>query len=300
MPPNRLREAFNEKPNLIGLASSVAVSAALLNPVPLLVGLVAEAAYLLFVPDSTWYGRILKVREGEQLLHRRAQVKATLLPALHPELRERYQRLEELRRQIATQTADDADLFGTLSTRLDFLLEKYLHFAAKEAQFRDHLRRVHNEARQAPTTRPPAQWSDTNERPSRRSAPPARASTDERWAPQVVEEIKAHYARELASITQTIAAEDDDSTKAVLVKRSEVVRQRADNAEKIGKTLGNLHHQLALLDDTFGLISDQIHARTPDQLLADVDDVVQKTDTMVRVLDEMAPFEQLTERMELE
>ena len=59
----------------------------------------------------------------------------------------------------------------------------------------------------------------------------------------------------------------------------------------------NLNHQLELLEDTFGLISDEIRARPPEQVLADIEDVVSQTNTMTQVLEEMAPYEQSLARM---
>ena len=53
MHTNRFREAFRENANLAGLAGALAVSAALLNPIPLLVGAAAEVAYLLVCTGLT-------------------------------------------------------------------------------------------------------------------------------------------------------------------------------------------------------------------------------------------------------
>jgi hypothetical protein len=52
-----------------------------------------------------------------------------------------------------------------------------------------------------------------------------------------------------------------------------------------------------LVEDTFGLTNDEIRARSPEQILADIDDVVSQTDTMVQVLEELAPYEQMAARL---
>ena len=59
----------------------------------------------------------------------------------------------------------------------------------------------------------------------------------------------------------------------------------------------NLNHQLQLLEDTFGLISDELLARPPEQVLADIEDVVSQTNTMTQVLEEVAPYEQMLQRL---
>lgn len=45
---NRYFEAFKESHNIIGLAAFASLPMALVNPLPLVAGLIAEAAYLLF------------------------------------------------------------------------------------------------------------------------------------------------------------------------------------------------------------------------------------------------------------
>src|SRR5258708_555900 len=136
---NRFREAFKENANLIGVVGALALSAALLNPLPLLVGLVAEAAYLLFVPDSKWYEHRLSKRFDAEVEARRQKLKDQTLPQLRPELKDRFLRLEEIRRQIATQSQDDAQWFREVLRKLDYLLEKFLMFASKEVQYRSYL-----------------------------------------------------------------------------------------------------------------------------------------------------------------
>jgi hypothetical protein len=83
----------------------------------------------------------------------------------------------------------------------------------------------------------------------------------------------------------------------VMEKRLDVLRRRQEFTAKIGKILTNLNHQLELLEDTFGLINDEIRARSPEQILSDIDEVVWQTDTMTKVLDEVAPLEQLVARV---
>jgi hypothetical protein len=43
------------------------------------------------------------------------------------------------------------------------------------------------------------------------------------------------------------------------------------------------------MEDTLGLINDELRARTPEQVLADIDDVVYKADALMDMLDEVAP-----------
>lgn len=334
---NRYLEAFKENFNVIGLSTAVALSAATLNPLPLLVGLVAEAVYLMFVPDTKWYEARLSERFDAEIDRRRDELKAKVIPSLRPEMQARFERMEYMYRGIKSQQADDpvrtaTGWFREVLRKLEFLMEKFLQFASKEVQFRLYLfsvlHEVRNERRVGANT--PSQNNRGNARgngnrrggeddeqdklwdswiaeelkqrrkPSRhqppRSQPPPTAAPPPPDVPstqvqQMVEEIQQHYDKELDHLRQLHAGETDPGTKAVLEKRVEVLQRRRDFIGKIGKVLMNLNHQLLLLEDTLGLISDEIRARPPEQVLADIEDVVWQTKTMTELLEEVAPFE---------
>ncbi|MDQ2686555.1 MAG: hypothetical protein M3Y28_01670 [Armatimonadota bacterium] len=298
---NRYLEAFKEGSNLVGLTTLVAASAALLTPLPLVAGLVAEAAYLLFVPDSKWYASRLSRRNDAEVEQRRQLLKYQTLPLLDSEMQGRFTRLEEIRRQINTQAQQDQKWFLEVLRKLDYLLEKFLLFAAKEAEFRAYLGNVwldecSERNRQTGARQPlprvgagrPSSASSRSAQAPRIPAPPM-----DRVA-QLVKDIQASYAAEVAQVETLRKDEADENTKMVLDKRIEVLQQRTEGVGKIGRILTNLQYQLSLLEDTFGLINDQIRARSPEQVLADIDGVVYQTDSMTKLLDELAPFEQMT------
>src|SRR2546428_11379550 len=104
---NRITEAFKENYNTLGLAAAVAFAAAATSPIPLLVGLVAEAAYLLFVPDSKWYEARLSRRHDAEVERRRRQLKDQLLPTLRPAMQDRFTRLEETRPENKAQPMEN-------------------------------------------------------------------------------------------------------------------------------------------------------------------------------------------------
>lgn len=324
---NRYVEAFMESHNVIGLATVASVSAALMNPIPLVVGLIAETAYLLFVSDSRWYELRLAKRYDAEVQQRRAKLKAQVLPTLRPEMTDRFERLENIRQQIGSQ--GNEDWVREVSRKLDYLLEKFLQFASKDLQFRLYLSSVldaersagRREAGTAVISLDPRYDVDLSTRRPRRppssgdggqgertpggsrrvgpilppdqhpAAPPAPA-VDDPWAQSAVTEIHQRYQGEIDRVTVLMQREADPNTKAVLEKRVTVLQRRQEFVNKIGRILSNLSHQLELLEDTFGLISDEIQARSPDQVLADIEDVVSQTNTMTQLLEEMAPFEQ--------
>ena len=274
---NRYLAAFQEQHNLITLAGAVALSAAMLNPLPFLAALVAEAAYLIFVPDSKWFEKRLSAKSDAEVEAHRARLKAETLPKLRPSLRARFEKLEVARQNIERQAAPDKKWMREVLRKLDFLLEKFLQFAVKDQQFRAYLLNAQQEIHPVPLPRAGADPLELNDK----------------WTRDCVQFLQAAYTRDLDQLQAQRDDEKDESTKAILEKRLEVLGRRRDFIGRIGKIIANLTQQLALLEDTFGLISDELLARAPEQVLGDIDDVVSQTNAMTQVLEELAPFERM-------
>lgn len=305
---NRYLEALKENFNVVGLSSAVALSAALLNPIPILVALVAEAAYLVFVPDSKWYEARLSTRHDEEVRARREQLKRDILPQIRPILQARFMRLENLHADIARDGGQEQWLREVIR-KLEFLLEKFLHFAAKEAQFRAYLESAREQIKSAAAlqggqtslsgrvdvARRRAQGQAANS-PMQAPRTADRSASDDQWVQEAISEVQAHYDRELAEIKAASDNETEPQTKSLLERRHDVLWKRREQIGKIGKILTNLSHQLELLEDTFGLISDEIRARPPEQVLADIEDVIFQTNTMTQLLDEVSTFDSWTSR----
>ena len=274
--PNRVRDAFMEGYNTVGLASLVALSAATLNPLPLIVGVVAEAAYLLFVPDSKWYAERVEAKYDGEVAKRRERLKQEVLPTVSGMTADRFLRLEHVRTQIDTQTGGDRKPYRQVLRKLDYLLEKFLLFGQKQAQFRSYLNNLLYEVTGKPS-----------DDPDRRQV----VEPGEEWARRTAERIQSHYEGEIERTNERLADETNFHTTAILEKRKEVLQRRAEYVTRIAETLTNLGHQLQLMEDTFGLINDEIRARSPEQVLADIDGVVSQTDSLTERLEEVAPFD---------
>lgn len=299
--------AFKENANTLGLAGLIALSAATLNPLPLIGGLVAEAAYMMFVPDSKWYAKRLQKRYDAAQEDRRKKLKDQILPTLSPAMRDRYLRLEGTRDQIYSDADSDERRawFADVIKKLDFLLEKFLLFGSKEVQFRNYLGNVLQEVRAEDRgintlDEPLPEERKKRNKPISPEIPDEIFLTPEsNWVRQTVEEIKEKYQIQLDKIDQFLANSDEIEmhNQAVLNKRREVIKRRMEYIERIGYILSNLNHQSRLMEDTFGLINDEIRARSPEQVLADIEDVVFQTNAMTSALEEVAPFEQMVARL---
>lgn len=300
--------AFQEQGNLVALAGSVALSAALLNPLPLLACLIGEAAYLLFVPDSKWYEKRLSAKYDAEIEERRRKLREQILPTLSPGMQRRYNRLETTRDEIYAQAKEsNAPWFREILRKLDYLLEKFLMFGSKEVQFRNYLSSVLEEVRDPDqeVNIPPQRGVKVvvRKRPPEREEPETadeiELTPEINWVKATVKEIQESYEAELAKIAQFLqqGTETELHTKAVLEKRSEVIQRREEHIGRLGSILINLNHQCRLMEDTFGLINDEVRARSPEQVLADIDEVVLQTNAMTETLEEVAPFEQMVAKL---
>src|SRR5438105_3497260 len=132
---SKFAEAIKEGYNVVGAAGAVALSAALLTPLPLIAGVVAEAVYLLFVPDSKWYEQRLAKRYDADVEQQRKEIKDRILPLLRPEMQQRFARLEATRKAMESSPMQNESWFRDVLRKMDYLLEKFLHFAAKESEY---------------------------------------------------------------------------------------------------------------------------------------------------------------------
>ncbi len=165
-------------------------------------------------------------------------------------------------------------IFREVLRKLDYLLEKFLLFASKEAQFETYLRSVADEIVHGPVVPPPVQ-----KRPAKRIVFQIEDMSDrDEWIKDTVEKINDKYTDEIGGIDEMLQKDDNLHNQAVLEKRKEVLQRRSQYVVRIGEILINLAHQLNLMEDTFGLINDEIRARSPEQVLADIDDVVFQTE----------------------
>ena len=270
---NRYLSALQDQYHLLGLGSVVALAAATTSLAPLLVGVVIEAAYLIFVPDSKWFQARLSRQHDAEIVAQREQLKNEILPKLRPTLQKRFAKLEEERADIDRQSEDDKEWMREVLRKLDFLLDKFLQFALKDEQFRVYLYETRLE-----------KLGENNKR--------APEPTD-RWARETVDLLQRDYDGDISLLESQFESENDEDTRAILSKRLEVMKRRRDFVARIGKITMNLSQQLQLLEDTFGLISDELLARPPEQVLGDIDDVVSQTKIMTDVLEEMAPYERM-------
>ncbi|MBX3119732.1 MAG: hypothetical protein KF784_11750 [Fimbriimonadaceae bacterium] len=304
-PTNKLAEAFKESYNVVGLAGAFALSAALLNPLPFLAAIVLEAAYLMFVPDSRWFARRLEKKYDDEIVRHREELKAKVLPFVRDEVRDKFARLEDTRAQIEAQAKGEDRWFREALRKLDYLLEKFLQFAERESRFVTYLLSVLEEVRNdRRSDAPPIVEQSQKKRriaagqPQFQVTAPSRIIVPtEEWINRTTTTIRDHYKQEREALSAKIESGIDEPTKRVIQKRLEVLERRSDYVSKIGMILSNLHNQMELMSDAFGLINDEIRARSPEQVLADIDEVVLTTNSLTEAIEAVTPLEELVTRI---
>ncbi len=285
--PRRIKQAALEDFNLIGLSSVFALSLAALNPYIALGGVVLECGYLLVIPKSTWYGDRLDARYEVVAAAKREKMKGSLFPQLSDDVRSRFGRLEAARGQIRVQPGDQSRWYRAILRKLDYLMEKFLLFASKDVEFRNYLISVRQEADALNSGS-----SGTSPKPVRR-AESRREIESDGWTRSAVSTIQLAYDGETEAIDKMMLEDENLHNQTVLRKRKDILLRRKVYVVRIGDIMTNLSHQVRLIEDTFGLINDEIRARSPEQVIADIDDLIDSTDVLTEALQKVAPFDEM-------
>lgn len=295
---HRYKTAFSENANLVGLAGVAAASLALLNPLPFLVGLAVEAAYLLFVPDSKWYEVRLKAKFDADVQARLDNLRDQVFPQIHSSVKEQFTRLKSARDQIGQQSRSEEQWFREALRKLDFLMEKYLQFALKESQFIRYINGLVNDVYDQLTHEERNKLDDLVRRTNAKvkgpvTDPSQELAPSEDWNNTICAVLSGHYDDEIAEIRKRCETEEVFATRSILEKRVEILTKRKEFVDRILQILNNLRHQMQLMTDTFGLINDEIRARSPEQVLADIDEVVTTANSLTEAIEAVTPLEQL-------
>jgi len=265
------------------MAGGVVLPVVFGEPLLLLVAASLEFCYLVYVPPTPWYARRLRQRREGAILSRREAEKARVFPLLCTAMRDRYQRLEIMHRRAYEQTRELHRWFDDAPRQFDYLLDIFLEFAGKQTIFLQYLAFMQEEV-------------CGKRLPELKEFNPYRTAIaldpDAPWVEEALRGIRGKYADELAELQAKIDGGGADA--ALPAKHAEILTRRSEFIERLARTLANINRQLRLLEDTFGLINDEMLARKPEkEIIADIEDVVSQTDAMARVLKEMSDSEQV-------
>lgn len=95
-----LKEAFKEPVNFWGMAGFAVAAAYVQDITPLVAALAAESVYLVAVPATTMYRRLVDRREKQRLLKQRDQQREAIIKGFDPREREAVEYLRWMKNQI--------------------------------------------------------------------------------------------------------------------------------------------------------------------------------------------------------
>lgn len=278
-------EAFKDGMNWIG--SGAVVAAGFLLPDPSLTPLVwlgYEAAYMLVVPNTPWFQRRLRRKREAALAHHREALRSQVWQSLLPEDRRRFEALERVRGEIEQQ-AKASSMPPEMLRQLDDLLQRFLEFGQKRAEYLDYLRGLMKQKVGITASRQ-GWWGGTG--PAADRGRPGEA---------MLERLLQHYAAEIEALQQALAQEPSAGSADVRRKNLQVLRQCHDNLAQIGTILHDLDQQMELVLNAFTLINSQARTRPPDQMLSEVNEVVGSAEALTEALAAFAPLEQAVQRL---
>lgn len=307
---SRIASAFKEQENMIGMSVFLAASIFLLNPVPLIIGTALEVAYILFVPDSNWYSNRLETKQRKLVEERRFELSHKFRYSATRENVAKYQELESVRAQLDDDYVLRPDWRDVIN-RLDTLLEKYVEFGLQDIRLREYLTSLSKQADENINNISKPKTKGETKLRDRLSEIEFNADsfTDKnvRWVEEQMASIRFYFQNQEHTIQQLIAEEDARITtgtgninnRDILQKRLEIQAMSLNQAEKIGQGLVNLNQQMVLMEETIRLINGQIKSKQPGQVLLDIENLVNQSETVSNFLHEIAPFETSEEETRL-
>jgi len=303
---NRLLSAIKEQENLIAMSIFAAAAIIVLNPIPLLLGVGCEVAYLLLFPDSTWYNSRLMQRQKQEAKEQRERRAIYVFQIAGSEFANKYRELESVRFQLDDDYTARPDWRDVID-RLDTLLGKYLEFGLQNAKLRQYITALSAQAEnELPSLLKPDN-KETSDLRNRLVENQEKASnfSDEttRWVETQMASIRMYFQSQINSIQQLVNEEEmriaqgtgNPNNRDTLQKRIEIQSMMLKQAEKIGQGLVNLNQQMALMEETISLINGQIKSKQPGQVLLDIENLVDQSETVSNFLQEITPFEEETQ-----
>jgi hypothetical protein len=317
-PIKRVERAIRSPYNILGVSVSIAVSAMLLSPWPVAVGIVAELIYL-----AVACGLMPKPsRRNADVDDQQSGVRTVLMPRfraqssdsspaevdsrkrdpdclppadlLTGDVQGRYLRLEATFRLIQLQLDQSEPPHRELLEHLRFLMDRFVYFAAKHETLHERLQAIVADARSLrPTVSPAAAMVELQLVYAAGETGEYR-SLDE-WVQAKMKVAHDGYEQALREVASQRDQRGDQAPDIRFEAHARHLLRCNKNVDKVGKTLLNLHYELQLLDKRFAMTSEEISTRRFEQVLADVKALVLQTQSLTRTVEDIEPFESASE-----
>lgn len=257
------KEAFNETGNIVGLVIAGALSAATLNPIPLFIGAGLEALYMLFMPDSKFYKRLVGLRrsiaEKEQAENTEKLSKEMQIANLEKHdsnLFSRYKKLKKIHTEILERinqpSKTTANLMNVELEKINYLLDSYINFLDTYVQYKDYLGQVNAKSIQSDIDR---------------------------------------LTKEVFDMTMSKKGNKNEELRKLKQKNIDILTKRKERITQMENTLSTVNAQLEIIEDTLHLINDQmVSLHSTGELGVDLDELVTGVESTERAIFETNRF----------
>ncbi len=247
-PPNRWLAALWDDVNKVGAATVVAAWAATGRLEVPFVGLAMEAAYLLFVPESSWFRQRLLARQRVREADYRRRLHEQVLPLAGPEYQRVYEAMLHTREAIEKNIPPDEPTSLEMLRQLDYMLEKSSLFTYQLVQYRQYLARLYGDR--------------------------GRGSTPLEMA-QV---LMAQADEQIARLRAQLQRPGPEQTRSVLEENIGVLQKKRELLERIATLSQNIVLHLQLFRNSFDLVGGLVQTRAPDEILTVINDAISKAE----------------------
>ncbi|MBI3945779.1 MAG: hypothetical protein HY321_07660 [Armatimonadetes bacterium] len=270
-PPNRFLAAIKDDVNKVGLAAIAAAWAASgMLAVPF-VGLAAEAAYLLFAPESSWFRKRLHARQQAAEGFYRARLQEAVLPRAESQTRRGYEAMLRARETIGESMDPKEATSREMLRQLDYMLEKYLLFTHQIVQYHRYLAHLHGD----------------------------RSGRD-----LAVSELATRLTQlcddQLERLNNQLRRANDDRTRSVVQQNIDVLQKKRALIERVATMAQNLTLHLQLFRNSFDLVGGLVQTRPPDEVLQVINDAVGKAELTSALNEQSSQIQEEIRQLRLE
>jgi hypothetical protein len=245
-PPRRFVSALKDDVNKVGAAAIAAAWIATgMMAVPF-VGIAAEAAYLLFVPESSWFRKRVRARHKAAEAEYRRRLHEQVARFAGSSYSRSYDAMLRIRESVAKETDPEDETSGEMLQQLDYMLEKYSLFAYQMVQYQRYLEHLAG----------------------------GREGNPADLAQRLVEQANQQLARLHSQLDRT----RDDPTRAVIQQNIDVLDKKRALIERLGALVQNLSLHLQLFRNSFDLVGGLVQTRAPGEVLNVINDAISRAE----------------------
>lgn len=245
-PPNRFAAALKDDVNKVGAAAIAATWIATgMLAVPF-VGLAAEAAYLLFVPESSWFRKRMRARHKAAEAEYRRRLHEDVVRVAGSGYARSYEAMLRIRETVSKHGDPEDETGREMLQQLDYMLEKYSLFTHQMVQYQRYLTQL--------------------------------AGGRQGGTPEAAQRLIEQADEQLARLHSQLDRTRDDRTRAVIEQNIDVLDKKRALIQRVGALVQNLSLHLQLFRNSFDLVGGLVQTRAPGEVLSVINEAVSRAE----------------------